>query len=70
MCRSLEQLTPTLRRVMAARDSITQVFTTLPDLEPKRLKDVLAYLDDGFKDIGTPKRFMPEQDYVCSKTGR
>jgi hypothetical protein len=70
MCRSLEQLTPTLGRVMAARDSINQAFATLPDLDPKRLKDVLSYLDDGFKVIGTPKRFMPEQDYVCSKTRR
>lgn len=70
MCRSPDQLTPTLGRVMAAKDSITQVFATLPDLDPKRLKDVLSYLDDGFKAIGTPKRFMPEQDYVCSKTRR
>ncbi len=70
MCRSLEQLTPTLGRVMAAKDSITQAFATAPDLDPKRLKDVLAYLDDGFKVIATPKKFMPEQDYVCSKTRR
>ena len=70
MCRSLEQMTPTLRRVTAAKDSITQAFATLPDLDPKRLKDVLAYLDDGFKVIGTPKRFVAEEDYVCSKVSR
>jgi len=68
MCRPVEQLTPTLVRVMAAKDSIRDAFIALPDIEPKRLKDVLAYLDDGFSHIGTPKAFMPEQEYVCSKT--
>jgi len=68
MCRRVEQLSPTLLRVMAAKDSIRDAFVALPDIDPKRLKDVLAYLDEGFDRIGTPKAFMPEQDYVCSKT--
>jgi hypothetical protein len=67
MCRPAEQITPTLLRVMAVKDSIRDAFIALPDIDPKRLKDVLSYLDDGFKRIGTPKAFMPEQDYVCSK---
>ncbi len=70
MCRSVDQMTPTLGRLMAARDSIVQAFATLPDLEPKRLKDVLAYLNDGFKAIAVPKDFMREEEYVCSKTVR
>jgi len=68
MCRPLDELTPTLSRVMAAKDAITQAFATVPDLDPKRLKDVLAYLDEGFRKIGAPKSFMAEQEYVCSKT--
>jgi len=68
MCRTPERIAPTLARVLAARDTINQAFATLPDLDPKRLKDVQKYLDDGFKALATPKSFMPEQDYVCSKT--
>jgi hypothetical protein len=68
MCRPLDELTPTLSRVMAAKDAITQAFATVPDLDPKRLKDVLAYLNEGFRKIGDPKSFMAEQEYVCSKT--
>ena len=68
MCRPLDQISPTLARLMAVREAINQAFATLPDLDPKRLKETLAYLDDGFKTIGKPKDFMSEQDYVCSKT--
>lgn len=68
MCRSLDQLAPTLSRVMAAKDSIREAFATVPDLDPKRLKDVLSYLDEGFRTIGVPKSFMAEEEYVCSKT--
>jgi hypothetical protein len=68
MCRSPDQLAPTLGRVMAAREAIAEAFVGLPDLDPKRLKDVLGYLDEGFRTIGAPKSFMSEQDYVCSKT--
>jgi hypothetical protein len=68
MCRTPDQISPTLARVMAARDSISQAFATLPDVDPKRLKDVQKYLDEGFKALSTAKDFMPEQQYVCSKT--
>lgn len=68
MCRTADQMTPTLNRVLAAKDAITEAFSTLPDLDPKRLKDVLAYLDQGFKRMSPAKNFMPEQEYVCSKT--
>lgn len=68
MCRTPDQMSPTLARVMAARDSIVQAFATLPDLDPKRLKDVQQYLDKGFEKLSTTKNFMPEQEYVCSKT--
>lgn len=68
MCRPLDQLAPTLARIMGTRAAIEQAFAGTPDLDPRRIKDVLAYLDDGFKAIGAPKTFMSEQDYVCSKT--
>jgi len=68
MCRTPDQISPTLARVMAARDSINQAFATLPDVDPKRLKDVQKYLDEGFKALSTAKDFMAEQQYVCSKT--
>jgi len=68
MCRSSEQLAPTLARVTAAKDPIHQAFAGVPELEPKRLKQTLAYLDEGFRAIAVPKDFMPEQEYVCART--
>lgn len=68
MCRSADEISPTLARLMAARDSISLVFASLPDFDPKRLKDVQKYLDEGFKTLATTKSFMPEQEYVCAKS--
>ncbi len=68
MCRSSEQLARTLARVTAAKEAIEQAFTGLPDLDAKRLKQTLAYLDEGFRTTAVPKDFMPEQEYVCART--
>jgi hypothetical protein len=70
MCRSREEIAPTLGRMAAAKEAIEQAFTGLPELDPKRLKQTLAYLDEGFRTIAVPKDFMPEQEYVCAKTAR
>jgi len=67
MCRPLEVMAPTLERFMASREAIYNAFRTVPDLEPKRLKDVLDYLKDGFDIMAKPKDFMPEQDYSCAR---
>ena len=66
-CRPMEELAPTLARVMERRDSIREAFTSLPDLDPKRLEDALRYLDEGFETIGRPKEFRHEQDRACSR---
>lgn len=68
MCRSPEQLAPTLARVTAAKDAIHQAFAGTPDLDPKRLKQTLGYLEEGFRAIAVVKDFMPEQEYVCART--
>ena len=67
MCRPLEVMAPTLERFMASREAIYNAFRTVPDLEPKRLKDVLDYLKDGFDIMAKPKDFMPEQEYSCAR---
>ena len=66
-CRPMEQLAPALARIMERRDSIRDAFATLPDLEPKRLSDVLRYLDDGFQMIGRPQDFKHEQGHACAR---
>ncbi len=67
-CRPMEELQPTLARIMEHRDSIRNAFATIPDLEPKRLQDVLRYLDDGFRMIGHPQDFKHEQGRACSRS--
>jgi len=66
-CRPMDQLQPTLARIMERRDTIRDAFATVPDLEPKRLKDVLGYLDDGFRTISRPEDFKHEQGHACSR---
>ncbi|MGH7519466.1 MAG: hypothetical protein ACREOC_18695 [Gemmatimonadales bacterium] len=66
-CRPMEELKPALARVMERRDSIRDAFASIPDLEPKRLEDVLRYLDEGFRMIDRPEEFKHEQDRACSR---
>jgi hypothetical protein len=66
-CRPVEELQPTLAKVMERRDSIRDAFATIPDLEPKRLKDVLDYLEDGFRMIARPQEFKHEQGHACAR---
>jgi hypothetical protein len=67
LCRPLDVMAPTLERFMARREAIEQAFRTVPDLDPKRLKEVTDYLKDGFTTMAKPKSFMPEQDYSCDR---
>ena len=67
MCRSLEAMTGTLERFMAKREAIYDAYRTVPGLDPKRLKDAIGYLRDGFDLMAKPKDFMPEQDYTCAR---
>jgi hypothetical protein len=66
-CRPMPELEPTLARIMERKDSIRDAFATLPDLDPKRLEDVLDYLDEGFRMIGRPQDFKHEQGHACSR---
>jgi hypothetical protein len=66
-CRPLSELGPTLARIMERRDSIRDAFATVPDLEPKRLEDVLRYLDDGFRTIARLDDFRHEQERACAR---
>jgi hypothetical protein len=68
MCRPLDVIAPTLERFTASREAIYTAFRTVPDLDPKRLKEVSDYLKDGFDTMAKPKDFMPEEDYSCART--
>jgi hypothetical protein len=67
MCRPLDVIAPTLEHFMATREAIYTAFRAVPDLDPKRLKEVSEYLKDGFDIMAKPKDFMPEQDYSCAR---
>lgn len=69
MCRPPDVMAPTLERFMAKQEAIYAAFRTLPDLDPKRLKEATDYLKDGFTTLAKPKNFMPEQDYSCARAG-
>jgi hypothetical protein len=69
MCRPPDVMGPTLGRFMARQEAIYAAFRTLPDLDPKRLKEATDYLKDGFTTLAEPKDFMPEQDYSCARAG-
>lgn len=66
-CRQMDELAPTLARIMEQRDSIRDAFASLPGLDPKRRDDVLDYLDDGFRMIGRPQDFKHEQGHACAR---
>ena len=68
-CRPVDSLAPTLARLLTARDTIRDAFATLPDLEPKRLEDVLRYLDDGFRTMERTKDFRNEMARACARLG-
>jgi hypothetical protein len=67
MCRPLDVMGPTLERFTARQEAISAAFRTLPDLDPKRLREVNDYLKDGFATLAKPKDFMPEQDQSCAR---
>jgi len=67
MCRPLDVMMPTLERFMAKQEAIYAAFRTVPDLDPKRLREGNEYLKDGFATLAKPKDFMPEQDYSCAR---
>lgn len=67
MCRPLEAMTPTLERFVAQEQAIYDAYRTVPGLDPKRLKEVVDYLKDGFAVLAKPRDFMPEQDYTCAR---
>ncbi|HEY8104990.1 MAG TPA: hypothetical protein VIE46_02720 [Gemmatimonadales bacterium] len=69
MCRPPDVMASTLARFMARQDAIYAAFRTLPDLDPKRLKEATDYLKDGFGTLAKIKDFMPEQDYSCARAG-
>jgi hypothetical protein len=68
-CRPVDSLAPTVARIMAARAAIRDAFTTLPEVEPKRLEDVLRYLDEGFRTLERPRDLKHEMSRACARSG-
>ena len=64
-CRKLDELTPMLQRFVAKKDSIEGIFRAQPGIDPKRVEDVVEYLDDFFKEAASAKDFERVLDYAC-----
>ncbi len=64
-CRKLEELTPMLQRFIGRKDSIEAIFRDQPGIDPKRVEDVVEYLDDFFEQAASPKDFDRALDYAC-----
>lgn len=57
VCQPLDDLVPTLERFEALRDSLTAVFRSVPDLEPRTLAWTLRYLDGFYTAVADRTRF-------------
>jgi hypothetical protein len=65
ICRDIEELVPTVARVVSARDSILATIAGQPDIEPGTVKDATNYLKDFFDDLKKPEDFKREMGYAC-----
>lgn len=53
-CRTMAEWQPVLDRFIAARPRIEAIYASLPQLDARRKRDVLAYFADFYKIIGNP----------------
>ncbi len=64
-CRKVDELLPTLERLIQAKDSLYGLIRAMPGIEPKRAKEATDYLDGFFNDIKRPKDFDDALGYAC-----
>jgi len=64
-CKTIDELRPTLELYTAKKDSLYAALQSVPDLDPKRLKEATDYMDEFFKEIKNPKDFDGALGYAC-----
>jgi hypothetical protein len=57
-CQDAAALAPVLQRFTALRDSIAAVYRAVPGLPPRAVDATVRYLEDFFRDIADPPRFV------------
>jgi len=65
ICRKPEEWAPTVALFQEKKAAIYAVYDSLPDLDPKYVKDTKQYLDEFFKLLSDPRRMKAEMIDSC-----
>lgn len=68
ICRPREELDTVLAGFLERREAVYETFRSLPALDPRRLEDMIEYLDEFYEIIGTPARVEREIVRRCRRT--
>ena len=69
-CRTAEQLAPTFAHFVAKRDSITALYRSLPDLDPRYVRETEEYFAEFYATIGDARRWKAHAASTCRDEGQ
>lgn len=69
ICRTPEQWQPVVQHFRDQKESIYAVYTSLPALDPKYVKDTRQYLDDFYETIERPGSLKVDLINTCRQAG-
>jgi hypothetical protein len=64
-CQPAEVVEPALARFEAVRDSIAAIYRSIPGLEPRSVRQTLAYFEEFYRAIANRPRFMRQLERDC-----
>ncbi|MSR06383.1 MAG: hypothetical protein EXR93_04835 [Gemmatimonadetes bacterium] len=65
ICRRPEEWAPVIAQYQEKKAAIYGVYESLPDVDPKYVKDTRQYLDEFYALLGNPRRFKAEMIDTC-----
>ena len=65
ICRKPEEWAPIVAKFQEKKAAIYAVYDSVPDLDPKYIKDTKLYLDEFYKVISDPRRMKQEMIDTC-----
>jgi len=68
ICRPREELDTVLAGFLERREAVYETFRSVPALDPRRLEDMIEYLDEFYAIIGNPARVEREIVRRCRRT--
>ncbi|MFL5577898.1 MAG: hypothetical protein ACJ79S_18240 [Gemmatimonadaceae bacterium] len=66
-CRSAEELAPVFAQFVARRDTILALYRTLPELEPRYVKDMEGYYAEFYETIADRRRWKDAAERACAE---